>query len=190
MGARRYRLGAWTILLALLGCGGDTVTDFDEGDAGGGGSASDATSGPSTSGQGGSSTITSTSSSGQGGGTTTSGQGGASTVTTSTGQGPTTTGTTSSGQGGGTTTVTTSSGTGGAPNQCPPGPGDSMCMVCAKQYCCAELIQCQTEMGCTCWLVCLDNGGDFSFCQSQCGQPSTTSYQLYQCTVNNCPGCP
>ena len=101
-------------------------------------------------------------------------------------------GTAGSGAGAGGSTTSSAAGTGGTSSSggmCPPAAGDTACVACTKQNCCADAIACLEDKTCTCWEQCyLQHPGDYSFCLTQCPAPDGVTQALSSCVAASCAG--
>lgn len=59
--------------------------------------------------------------------------------------------------------------TGMAGGICDPDPADDPCDVCTKTSCCPQLTACEADVGCSCFIGCVDAGGDPFACSGECG---------------------
>jgi hypothetical protein len=88
--------------------------------------------------------------------------------------------------GGNTTTATGGNGSGGAGvDICTPVMGDTACVACVREGCCAELHDCEGDAECTCLLDCFIAGNDPVGCVNQCGN-STAVNGLVGCASTGC----
>jgi hypothetical protein len=118
-------------------------------------------------------------------------------TTTSTTADPSTTGTagTTGDESTGETTAdaSTSSST-GAPEMCPPPPGNlPPCQSCAEQFCCAEVDACEADPKCDCVFDCIFAGSGPMQCAFQCqnlGPNQPPSGQMFLCLGELCDACP
>jgi hypothetical protein len=81
--------------------------------------------------------------------------------------------------------------TGATAGICDPVPGDDPCDACTKLTCCDQLMACEGDTACSCFIGCVEGGGDPFGCSDQCGASifgAGATGDLVSCSSGPCGG--
>ena len=74
---------------------------------------------------------------------------------------------------------------------CDPVPGDDPCDACTKLSCCPQLMACEADATCSCFIGCVEGGGDPFGCSGECGADlfgAGATAELVTCSSGPCGG--
>lgn len=78
------------------------------------------------------------------------------------------------------------------PQQCPAVATDTACVACAKESCCAKIVQCAADTECSVCLTCIQTMGDPVACAASCDREQARVEALFGCAAGlcamDCPG--